>query len=501
MTWRLREHPETRRRVLTALAATAACSLAAHGFLFSNEFFSHDSVSYFTYGTGTPAFYTSVGRFLIPVYERMKGDVAAPWLIGMLFTLWLAGTALVTARLLDIRSGGGLVLTCGLLCTNTALTLTGATYVYCMDEYGFALLCAALAAWLLGRRGWRARLGGAALLIASLAVYQAYFTVAAALCFLAILRRTAAGESLAELIREGLTELGLLAGSFLVYYGLWQGLCGALGVSPRRMEESLLGGGGVLELVGEANVRYVTGLFDRSGVLGSLLAAVHVLLVCELFFCLVSLLRRRELPGGNKVLLAVLVCLIPTAFHSVWVLMSGKATGLMTFAGELLYLLAAACREPDRGRSAPERTGLALLLCLVVWQHIVFANQVYMKKELEKNTTLVLAGQVIGRIEATEGYVPGETPVAFAGRLDQNEAWIRGREGFRELDGLTGLWSDTSATYNLGRYLTDYLYYPLVWDETVEAEALPGVDAMPVFPARGSTALVEGTVVVKLSES
>lgn len=501
MIWSVREHPEKRRRVLAALAATAACSLMAHGFLFSNEFFSHDSVSYFTYSTGTPSFYLSIGRFLIPLYEQIKGDVAAPWLIGVLYVLWLTAAALAAAKLLEIRSGGGLALTCALLSTSTALTLTGATYVYCMDEYAFALLCAVGSAYLLGRRDWRARLGGGLLLMASLAVYQAYFTAAAALCFLAVLRRTAAGEPLGRVVREGVTELALLAGSFLVYYGLWQGLCRAFGVSPRRVEESLLGGGGVPALLREANVRYVTGLFDTGGVLGGLLAAVHGLLVLGLLFCLVSVLRRRELPAGNKVLLVVLVCLIPTAFNSVWVLMNGEATGLMTFAGELLYLLAAACREPDRGRPVLWRTGAAVLLCLVVWQHVVFANQVYMKKELEKNTTLVLAGQVIGRIEAAEGYVPGQTPVAFAGRLDYNAVWTRDRAAFRDLDGAVGLRSGISATYNLGRYLTDYLYYPLVWDETVDAAALPGVAEMPVFPAQGSTAMIDGVLVVKLSES
>ena len=94
---------EGRKAALLALCATAAFSFAAHGFLFANEFFSHDSVSYFTYATGAPAFYTGIGRFLIPVYECVKGDVAAPWLIGLLFTGWMTLTALLTADLLRRR--------------------------------------------------------------------------------------------------------------------------------------------------------------------------------------------------------------------------------------------------------------------------------------------------------------------------------------------------------------------------------------------------------------
>ena len=143
----LREYwtPERKRMAWMVLCATAVCSFAAHGFLFSNEFFSHDSISYFTYATGSFSFYTSIGRFAIPVYELLKGDAAAPWLIGLLFIVWMSLTAWLMVHLFAVRTTGGILLTCGLLCTNLALTLTGATYVYCMDEYAFALFLAVAA--------------------------------------------------------------------------------------------------------------------------------------------------------------------------------------------------------------------------------------------------------------------------------------------------------------------------------------------------------------------
>lgn len=141
----------------------------------------------------------------------------------------------------------------------------------------------------------------------------------------------------------------------------------------------------------------------------------------------------------------------------------------------------------------------AVLLCLIVWQHIVFANQAYMKKELEKNSTLVLASQVIGRIEGLEGYEPGVTPVAFAGRLDENRYLDQESETFRDISGWTGLFHQRSATYNLGRYLTDYLNCPLNWDQETDYSAMEEVRAMPEFPASGSVAMIGGTAVVKLS--
>lgn len=493
--------PERKRTAWLVLCATAVCSFAAHGFLFANEFFSHDSISYFTYATGSFSFYTSIGRFVIPVYELLKGDVAAPWLIGLLFILWMALTAWLVIHLLKIQTTGGILLTCGLLCTNLALTLTGATYVYCMDEYAFALFLAVAAVWCFHRGRWWV-LPGLGMLVLSLAVYQAYFTVAASLCLILVMVRLRDSEALSRSVLAGVRYLALLAVGFVVYYGVWTLVCSVAGVAKRRVEESLLAGGGLGKLLGlvrDANVDYVKGLFDASGVLGRWMPVVHVLLLALLGWYLLRMLMDRQLHIGNKVLLVALVCLIPTAFNSAAILLAGSATQLMTFANELLYLLPLLCREREERPGAPLRTVAAVLLCCVLWQHVVYANQVYMKKELDKTATVTLAARVIDRIELLEGYVLGETPVAFVGRLDRNTYLNRGRDEFQALDKTVGLWSDYSATYNLGRYLTDYLNYPLVWDTETDFSQVPEVQEMPAFPDAGAIRMVDGTVVVKLS--
>jgi hypothetical protein len=129
----------------------------------------------------------------------------------------------------------------------------------------------------------------------------------------------------------------------------------------------------------------------------------------------------------------------------------------------------------------------------------VYANQVYMKKELDHTATVTLAARIIDRIELTEGYIPGETPVAFVGRLDRNMYLNHGRDEFLELDKTVGLWSDYSATYNLGRYLTDYLNYPLEWDTVTDFSQHEEVWSIPAFPAVDGIRMIDGTVVIKLS--
>lgn len=494
-----------RRRFLTVLLASLAAGWAAHGFLFANEFFSHDSVSFFSHASwgfpdGDWRFYFSGGRFLIPVLELLKGGCASPWLTGLLFFFWLTLAAWETAELFGLRSLPGLAGVPALFCANHALTLTGATYLYCLDEYAFALFLAAWSARQFQSGGWRRNVLGILLLAASLGVYQAYFTTAASLCLLSVMKKLTEGEGFGVCVRRGFRYLGLLAAGFGGYYAVWTLLCGLLGIAKRRTEEA-----GVLRaLPGSlwtANRRYLQFLFPERTSLSWLLWGVNGILLCLLAYRLFCLLRDRDLSPGSRVLLTVLVCLLPTAFFSAFVLVPGGAHYLMTFSGELLYLLPLLAMEPKArqrfGRNL--RRVAAVLLCLVLWQHVVFANQAYMKKELEKNATLVVASQVIGRIEGLAGYEPGTTPVAFAGRLDENGYLDRESGTFSDISGWTGLFHHRSATYNLGRYLTDYLNYPLNWDQETDYGAMEEVRAMPVFPAAGSVAMIGGTAVVKLS--
>ncbi len=494
---------ETRRTLALCALSVAAFSYAAHGFLFANEFFSHDSVSYFAYSDWGFPYYTSVGRPLIPACELLKGNVAAPWLIGLLFVLWMTAAAFVTVRLLEIRAAAGIVLAGGLLCTNLSLTATGATYVYCMDEYALSLTLAALSAYLFQRPGRRC-LWGLVPLVSSLAIYQSYITVSASLCLLAVMQMLSRGAAVQDALRRGLRSLGLLASGAVLYYGTWTALCALLGVEKRRVEESALSGGlsGLFDSVAAANGRCVWFLRGAGGVLGPVLPWIHGALLIFLAVRLARLLTDRGLPAGGRILLAALVCLLPTALWSACILTGGPVHVLLTFAGELLYLLPLLSVGPEVRRPAGrwERAALCCLLCAVAWHHVVFANQAYMKKDLEKNTTLVLASQIVNRIESVEGYVPGKTGVAFAGVMTRDELLLRRRAPFADLEGVMGLGWNYAATYNLGRYLTDYLAYPLVWDTSRDYAALEEVERMPLFPAQGSVAMVEGTVVVKLSE-
>ena len=488
-------------------AVTVAFCLVIHGFLFANEFFSHDSLTYVTYDTSTVLpVWVATGRMLVPVYELIKGPAAAPWLIGMLFILWMVLANLLLARFLRLKSRIAIVLTCGLLCANHAIILFGATYITWLDNNAFAILAAVAAAYFFCRCVYAAPLGVLCCVI-SLAIYQAYFTITVALCFFAALQALLAGEKVGSVIRKGLRYIALFCVSFIVYCVVWRSVCSAMSLSMSRVGESILLSSldSVIGAVKTANLNFFSFLLDTDGMFGGLRVAVNLCLAALFGIYLLGWMLEDGRSVGSRVLLGIMVCLLPTVLNAIYILVPQWTDlwMLTVITREFFYLFVLIILlESD---SSKVRVGTRLrvvtagLICIVIFQNGVFANQAYIKKELEKSATLSVVTRILNRIEMTEGYAPGETQVAFLGELTSNPNLSIIRNGFQTISSAYGLWGSYAPTYNIDQYICSYLGYPLNLYLGPSVGEWEAVQNMPAFPARDAIQFVDGILVVKLS--
>ena len=84
MEWKQRLE-ENKPRLITALAATYAIGLAAHGYAFFDNNLSHDSLREFHAEILGNDIKVGVGRVLTPLYRDLLGsDVTLPWFNGVL---------------------------------------------------------------------------------------------------------------------------------------------------------------------------------------------------------------------------------------------------------------------------------------------------------------------------------------------------------------------------------------------------------------------------------
>lgn len=498
---------DAKQNLKYSLAYATFFTVVAHGFLFANEFFSHDSLRFSFYSKAPNEYLLGLGRFIIPLCRAMKGPYAAPWLIGLLFTGWMVLVCFLVIEFFQLKSKLTMAMVCGLLCTNVVLTLTGATYVYCLDEYALALLASVAAAYCFCRMA-HGELLGVFLTVLSLGIYQAYFTVTCALCFIFAIQQLVKNESAARVLTNGMKQVGLVFVSVGAYFAIWTGLCTLLQATKYRTNESILGRGIPALVVGLKNAYsgYFKTLFNAEGLLGHLYATANILIVFLLLWKLFCLFRKENVNLANKCVVAAFFLLVPFVFNSPKIIFAESATDLTGYANELIYILLLAWLEWDEVEknvavkmwTENVKVVAIILLACILYNNVLLANQAYMKKNLEKTATISLVTRLIERVEALDGYSVNETPVYVVGDLSAS-AINRGKMDIPYLESKAGLWCNYAATYNVDRYITDYLNYPMKISATLGLRDVEEVQNMPAFPAAGSVKMFNGAVVVKLS--
>lgn len=490
--------------------------LAAHGYCYLNLLYSHDAL-HLVPDSDSLAAQIGLGRFFNPLYLQFRGLIGSSSLVGLLSLCYLAVTIWLIVTLLDIRQHRFIFCSCCVLTTNTTVTLLNASYIGLADIFMLALLCSVLAVYLL----FRYRYGFFAapvLLCLSLGLYQSYFQVAVFLCMLLLAKQMLDNVPVKKVLGAIAKSLFALFAGLLLYKGALQL---ALYLTDTAMMDSYNG----LTHVGQfASVPALLQLLKQTWLFPvqyylappsgrqSIIAACNLLLLVLLAVALLYKLTCQPIAAGNLLLLALTLLLMPFGINVVYFIANGLEHALMLYSFSLIYLLpiylldenTAALQPKQRHRPLPaalKTTAFVCIICLT-FHNVSFANQLYLKKHLEFQSTLSVMTRIIDRIEQTDGYLPGQTPVALIGALADSPL-SQTRPGFAELTGV-GCSQNFSTTYFLTYkwYFEQLLAYPI---QLLEPEQIapylqsPQVQTMPSFPQNGCCALLDGVLVLKLS--
>lgn len=443
------------------------------------------------------------GQFLLPLYWAVRGNLSAPLLVGLLSCLYLSlSTALIT-RMLRMTDRCEIALVAGLLCCHASVTAINASQLHVADAYFLALLLSVLGAALCRR----ARLGflPAALLFAAAAALEpCMIGVGAGLLVLAGLLDALEGRSVrgGRNVRGGLgalslaLALGLHAAGYALFvrrYGLdWAAALQA----PMGFGEGTLPGALARAYV----YPIVKAALPQTAHPALCAAAAIALLAGGLAALIMGLLR---VSGRGRAQAVLLALLLPIAVNlPVFAAERPEETSEM-LAFVLLPVAAVALLFSAFRRSGVRRAAAGLCAALLT-SAVVFSNQVYLKKNLEMQATLSVMTRVIDRMERTEGYEVGETPVALMGSLEDSVLAVS-KQGFEHLerfDAARNRYAPVTAE-DYTWYLWDVLGYPCNLVSYFESEQMArreDVRAMPAFPAQGCCRMVDGVLVVKLSE-
>ena len=496
--------------------------MLAHGFAMFNFQISHDSIHEIVSTAQTYTWKIQLGRFLKPVYDTLFGKFPTiPLGNGFIALIWLAFAGYLVADMLKLQKKRHIAIVCGILTTNLTVIALSATYT---EDYGsnmLAVLFACFGCWLWNRgfnqvnslkRTQKCLLFSAiaGCICASLALYQVYISCFITLVLILSILDLLDGKKCGDVWKADFIAAGAAVLGGILYYAIFKLVCLITRISPvtgtynslsnlwTNQENILLRIYNTLKQVIRYFLRMPGGAY--SDYVPMALSVLLILTGGITFLVLLIRGRQNKISLGSLLTSLIFVAALPFAAN-VSRLLSTYVHMLMLYAVALIYLLvmmlALKCTQATH-KTHVEKLAM-LLLCLTIFVNIQTANVAYIKKNTQQSATLSVMTRVIDKIEATEDYEAGVTPVTFIGTP---KAYLEEFEPFSSLSGVTGLGADSDITY----YNSYKNYFAAILRVDVnlveEADIYTVVDAeqveqMPTFPSQGSVQNLDGVVVVK----
>ena len=493
------------------LIYTFIFGIIAHGFMYFNSAFTHDSL----YGiVGIPEIdemNISIGRFMIPLYLKLRGYVASPALIGFLGLAFIAFSSYLIIDILGFKNKVAIIIICGILVVNYSVTVTNATYINDSDPYYLSLLLSVLGLYLIKKSGNKLKWLGILPLVICIGLYQAYFQVPVFLLMIMALLQVVKGENTREVIKENLIIIAYLFTSVVVYYIMYKASLAITGIAVGKGYNAIPELSKYFEI--DTIVNYFRYMLSVEGrwFLGKNHHHAQIVLIINILFAvmaiasIVYLSKKNRISRNSIILLIVIVLLMPVGINFIGFLSEMYEHEVMTYSFFLFYPLVFILLE-EANNVADKKivfniSGVVTLLCslFLLLSSVTYSNEMYLEKELIVTSTNSLMTRVIDRIEQTEGYELGKTPVVFIGSpVSSNFNFYR--SGFLNTAEATNVYHSITYYQTYEAYFNEYLGYPInlltIVDEYEYAE-YEEVKAMPNFPAKGSVAFVGDTLVVK----
>ena len=482
---------------------TFILGIIAHGYCYFNGNFSHDCLNALIYSSEEYIHQISIGRFLRPLYSMIKGDIELPLINGLLSLLFIGISAYLVIDIMELKKDVSKFFVCAIMVTNYSVTLLNATYLHDSDCYGLALVFSVLGI-LCFRKINKGYLYALIFCFLSLGLYQAYIQVTIILLIICSIKDLISNKNYNEVLKSIILGFLIIGISMILYFVTYKAALLIGGIEQSTDNNSIssavsLSISGIISNIFLAlKTEAVWFLLPRANNTIAIVIINFVMVILSIFVIFKTIIRNK-IAKNNIIILILLLLVSPFAISSI-IIISAMKHDLIIYAWFLLYVLVILLIEQYDYKKIS--IIITILFAIMTIDNCIYSNQVYLKKELESQSTLSLMTRLIDRIEQNEEYVVGETPVAITGYFNDSQLTQK-RDKF-DYRG-TGLQYGYAVTYysSYKDYFNYYLSYPiniLSKTESQEIAKKEEVKAMPSFPASGSCRMIDGIMIVKLSD-
>lgn len=466
----------------------------------------------------------SLGRFVQPFLVLLRGAITVPFLISVLTILWVSLSVFFVTDFLEIKKTISIALIAAAMSCNVTISSLNATFISYMDFYVLALFLSVFGVWLMKKEKLIYLIAGSLSLSISLGIYQSYICVSIALVMIHFLYKMPDFPSFKNLFAKAVKYLLSFMAAAIVYFVVWKIFQKIFDIwtadSYNGMasigDYSQTGLGSIIVMTYQNVLNhfiypetFITNAFrsiSMSLFWTYLIRLCNIAVVLMILFSLIKVNIKAKTNLWQKMIQLLIIVLFPLGINIVCVISKGMEHSLMIYAFYFVYILAIKLTENlfSHSRNVQQTKNIRVpwmialsAVMIVSWSNIVYSNQAYLRGNLQENAAQSIMTRIVYRIESREDYIPGVTPVAFAGTFE-NSPCISDAEPFNTLY-LYGM-GRTTMTYPG----TDHAFLSYILNVNMNLTQVNSQDEailrMPVYPAEGSIAYIDGILVVKISE-
>lgn len=496
-----------------AFTSTFVCGLIAHLYIYTNTIPNFDGIS----RVFDEQQMTISGRWFLHYASSLNSFTQMPMVIGVLSMLFLAASALLLVRMFEVKS----CLLAGiwgvLFVTFPAMADTN-TYTFTVSAYCIAIFLAVLSVFIkqIGRGGIFAC---SILLAFSVGIYQAYLPVAIVLSVLCIIKEVLKNEkNVRELLKmsgEYILFLGLGSVIYYIVLKLFLYLKDLKLISYLGLDN--LESGYPYDEIGNVLIKTYTYVgnffFGKEHGLNN-----PIFIMCNSILAICTLILFVKIIKANKLWiekikyagLMVLIILIPVSANFTQIINPYTSPRLITsYALVYFYFVPVMFLEYVEWEGVRKRVqeciAVAIVGCMIMlsayfWN---YDNLIYTMLNQAHRATLSYVTNVVSRIESCEGYQMGMKVFVIGGfPADRYDTDIAIYDSVRTGSLLSS--SVIPLNKHVYYYMNDWLNVPIQEPEEEEFLKISESEVlkkMPLYPNDGSVQIIDGSVVVKISDT
>lgn len=500
---------------IKSMIFTFIWGLVTHGYMFLNNSISHDSLNEFINNEQTFAIKMAVGRIFVPYYQSIfRGDIAVPWLSGILALIYIGFAVFLIAKMFGFHSNGKLLIISGIFAANLTVISAATAYINDIDADMMAMLLAVISVWLWKKYKY-GFLVGIVPLVFTMGLYQSYLSVAITLVLFILILDLLQNKSFKSVTIFGLKAVAMIASAGLIYFISMKAIlhftATTISSGDYNSIDSILSLSFKEIIALTVRIYYYTIVKIFSPVSFMPLTVsriVYGLMIIMAGTVIIKKILGKEIKIKEKILILLLTALIPLGMNICEVLANGTSHLLMHFSLWLVYLFVLLLIDKTVREKGSFLKNTRAYLCyaiilITLFSNVRMANICYLEKDYEKGANLSFYTELVNDMKEYDGYIQGETEVVFVGKPSTSIILPEKFEIVRSLTGMDYMPFVTGAS--VPSYFINYFKYVLMSPTVFANEEVwvamrksDETKQMSVYPAEGSMKMIDGKLVVKL---